>query len=122
MLLSRLGFRLDGEEDRNLLAVPEVTTVGASQTTPEGAAALSESSSYGPEVDILADGSHGPTFGSSYSAPKVANAMRAVHGRYPEMTSDQVESFVKENLVHSGNAQGRTPAILDLHSASALLS
>ncbi len=121
-LLSRLGFELDGNEDRNLLAVAEVTTVGASQSTPEGATSLASSSSFGSEVDLLADGSHGASFGTSYSAPKVANTMRAVHQRHPEMTSDQVEAFVKDNLGHTVSAQGHTLAILDLQSASNFLA
>lgn len=109
--LSRIGFVFDQQEDFNLLAVPEVTTVGASKHTPEGEM-LASSSSFGPEVDLLAEGSFGGTFGTSFSAPKVANAMRAVHQRFPEKTSSEVELFVRGELC----SVGQPIAMLDLET------
>lgn len=95
--LARLGFQLDENLDVNLLAVPEVTTVGASANTAQGES-LSPTSSFGPEVDLLAEGSSGGNFGTSYAAPKVANVMRALHLRWPDMSSDEVEQVVREQL------------------------
>lgn len=112
--LSRLGFQLDDQADLNLLAVPEVTTVAASTFSPEGAR-LSPTSSFGPEVDLAAEGSAAGSFGTSYAAPKVANVMRAVHLRWPAKSSDEVEMFLRDTLcVPSGPI-----AILDLDKVKA---
>lgn len=95
--LERAGFQLDGSEDANLLAVPEVTTVGATSVSAQGIV-LDASSSFGEEVDFLAPGDHGASFGTSYASPKVANALRAAHILHPEFSSDQAQQWVGENL------------------------
>jgi len=92
-LLDRLGFQLDGSEDHNLLAVDEVTTVGAGES-----GVSSPLASFGPEVDLLASGEFEGKFGTSYASPKVANLMRTVHLSHPEYTSDEVEAALKVQL------------------------
>lgn len=119
--LARAGFDIDGSEDLNVLAVPEVTTVGATTTGSQGGLSLSGTSSFGPEIDVLADGNHQERFGTSYASPKVANALRATHLLHPEFSSDQAEQWLKTQLAESGQIAGHTVAILDSGRAAALL-
>ncbi len=118
--LARDGFTLDGSEDHNLLAVPEVTTVGATSRTADGDLSLSHTS-FGPEVDVLAPGDHAGLFGTSYASPKVASALRAVHVLRPDFTSNQAESWLKENLAASVEVLNQPVALLNTDRAAALL-
>jgi hypothetical protein len=119
--LARVGFRLDGDEDFNLLSVPEVTTVGAT-TQKDGQLSLAGSSSFGPEVDVLADGDYQGRFGTSYAAPRVANALRAVHISHPDFSSEQAEQWLGSQLGESVEVAGVPLAILDQNRAAGLLS
>lgn len=119
--LSHQGFLLDGSEDANLLAVPEVTTVGATTLSPGGELSLSHSS-FGSEVDILADGDHQGRFGTSYSSPKVANALRTAHILNPAFTSDEAETWVKDKLSVSAEVQDHSVAILNTEKTAYLIS
>jgi hypothetical protein len=120
--LQQAGFEIDGSEDRNLLSVPEVTTVGAIKTGPQGQLSLAGASSFGPEVDFIADGDHAGRFGTSFASPKVANAMRGAHLANPTFTSDQVEDWVRSELSEQVQIGHHPVAILDTHKASRLLS
>lgn len=118
--LARAGFDIDGTEDVNIFAVPEVTVVGA--TTPtRGGEALAAPSSFGPEVDLLVDGNFGEHFGTSFACPKVANALRAAHLANPEFSSEQAESWVKQELSYSGQIGEQPIAILDTDRVRSLL-
>jgi hypothetical protein len=119
--LARVGFRLDGDEDFNLLSVPEVTTVGAT-TQKDGQLSLAGSSSFGPEVDVLADGDYQGRFGTSYAAPRVANALRAVHISHPDFSSEQAEQWLGSQLGELVEVAGVPLAILDQNRAAGLLS
>ena len=119
--LNHQGFTLDGSEDSNLLAVPEVTTVGATTTSAQGELSLSHSS-FGSEVDILASGDHQGRFGTSYASPKVANALRTAHLLNPEFSSEQAEAWVKEKLSISAEVQDHPVAILSSERTAYLIN
>ncbi|MFN8613441.1 MAG: S8 family serine peptidase [Vulcanimicrobiota bacterium] len=116
--LARAGFELNGNEDLNLLSVEEVTTVGASTTDPGGTLSLASSSSFGPEVDIVADGNHAGTFGTSFASPRVANLMRLGHVLQPELSSAEVEDWLKANLAEVGQIGDHSVAIVDSKRAA----
>ncbi len=120
--LARAGFSVDGSEDLNLLAVPEVTTVGATAVDNQGRLVFSGSSSFGPEVDVLANGDHQGRFGTSYAAPKVANALRAVHLANPDFSSDEAERYLSSRLSDPATIAGQPVAILDDRKATILLA
>ena len=115
--LTAAGFEIDGSEDASILSVPEVTTVGASVTSPAGVS-LSGASSFGPEVDVVADGDFQGHFGTSFASPKVANVLRAVHVARPDLTSDQAEQFIKGALAEQVAIGGQTVGLLDSTKAS----
>ena len=115
--LTAAGFEIDGSEDTNILAVPEVTTVGASVTSPAGVS-LSGTSSFGPEVDVVADGDFHGHFGTSFASPKVANVLRAVHVARPDLISDQAEQWVKGTLAEQVAISGQAVGLLDSAKAS----
>lgn len=120
--LARAGFAIDGSEDENLLSVPEVTTVGATTLDAQGRLVFSASSSFGPEVDVLAGGDYQGRFGTSYAAPRVANALRAVHLAHPEFSSEEAELFLTSQLAETAAIAGRPVAVLDERLAAAILS
>lgn len=120
--LSQAGFELDGSEDFNLLSVPEVTSVGATAQSPNGDLVLASSSSFGPEVDIIASGEYQGSFGTSYAAPKVANLLRAIHLLQPNFTSDQAESFLKETLAQPVELLGTQVGLLSSEKGAYLLN
>ena len=119
--LSRAGFDLSGSEDHNLLSVEEATTVGASTGDSSGALSLSASSSFGPEVDVVADGHYAGTFGTSFASPKVANLMRLGHVLQPELSSAEVEDWLKSNLAGTGQIGDHPVAILDAKRAASFV-
>ncbi len=119
--LAKAGFELDGDEDFNLLAVPEVTTVGAT-VNANGGVALSSASSFGSEVDIITSGEFEGRFGTSYASPKVANVLRAAHMLRPDFTSEQAEGWVKEKLAESVELNGHTVGLLSSERGSYLLA
>jgi hypothetical protein len=118
--LKAAGFEINGSEDLNIFAVPEVTVVGATIESPKGVA-LAGPSSFGPEVDFIADGQFGEHFGTSFACPKVANAIRAAHVANPELTSDQAEQWAKTELGQTAQVGDHTVAILDQGRVSSLL-
>ncbi len=118
--ITRAGFDIDGSEDVNIFAIPEVTMVGAT-TLDKGGEALAAPSSFGPEVDFLASGDFGEHFGTSFACPKVANALRAAHLANPEFSSDQAEQWAKEELAYSGQLGEQQVAILDANRARSLI-
>lgn len=120
--LSQAGFELDGSEDFNLLSVPEVTTVGATAQNPKGDLVLASSSSFGPEVDIIASGEYQGSFGTSYAAPKVANTLRAIHILRPSLTSDEAEGFLKSSLAQPTEVLGVEVGLLSSEKGAYLLS
>ena len=119
--MSQAGFDIDGSEDFNVFAVPEVTTVAASASTEEGGIILPSPSSFGPEVDFIVSGFHGESFGSSFAAPKVANIMRAAHAFNPGATSDQIEEWARTEVSAVGEIRGHEVGILREELASSLL-
>lgn len=120
--LSQAGFELDGSEDLNLLSVPEVTTVGATAQSPTGDILLASSSSFGPEVDIIASGNYMAYFGTSYAAPKVANTLRAIHILRPNLTSDEAEGFLKNSLAQTTEVLGVQVGLLSSEKGTYLLN
>ncbi|MCA9775846.1 MAG: hypothetical protein KC800_03985 [Candidatus Eremiobacteraeota bacterium] len=119
--MTQAGFDIDGSEDLNVFAVPEVTTVAASATSEGGGIILPSPSSFGPEVDFIVSGFHGESFGSSFAAPKVANIMRAAHAFNPSATSDQIEDWAKTEVSAVGEIRGHEVGILREELASSLL-
>jgi hypothetical protein len=119
--MSQAGFEIDGSEDFNVFAVPEVTTVAASAASEEGGIFLPTPSSFGPEVDFIVSGFHGESFGSSFAAPKVANIMRAAHAFNPGATSDQIEEWARTEVSAVGEIRGHEVGILREELASSLL-
>lgn len=130
--LKHAGFAIDGSEDANLFAVPEATVVGATAvdttavgttaTNDQGQVVLASPSGFGPEVDFLAGGEFGEHFGTSFSCPKVANALRAAHLAHPEMSSDQVEAWSRTNLADPAQIGEHRVALLDEQRVRALFS
>lgn len=115
------GFDIDGSEDLNIFSVPEATVVGAAVNAKNGGIALAAPSSFGDEVDFIASGDHGTHFGTSFAAPKVANALRAAHIANPNFTSEQAEEWLKAELAETGLVRDHEIAILDSARASCLL-
>lgn len=95
--LKKQGYRVSDNADRNFLDVPEATVVGASQSFL-GQKSVSGYSRQGEGVDIHARGRTGLSFGTSFSSPSVSAALRAVHCDNPTFSSDQAESYVKDNF------------------------
>lgn len=118
--LARAGFDIDGSEDVNIFAVPEVTVVGAT-TVGKGGEALAAPSSFGPEVDFLAPGDFGEHFGTSFACPKVANALRAAHLANPDFSSEQAEAWAKAELAYGGQIGDQQVALLDTGRARSLI-
>lgn len=87
------GYIVSEWADSNVLAVPEVTVVGA--TSGGSVASYSRT---GPEVDIFASGSRGFSQGTSIASPHTAAALRAVHCANPGTASDDAEALVKDQL------------------------
>ncbi|MBN9415094.1 MAG: S8/S53 family peptidase [Candidatus Eremiobacteraeota bacterium] len=92
----------------NVLATPETTVVGATEGSGASERVARYSSNY-EEVDIYANGvaplpssSDQPenAQGTSFAAPKVAQAMAELHKLYPEKTSAEIEDMLKEQLSH----------------------
>lgn len=119
--LKQAGFEIDGSEDLNVFAVPEVTVVGATGTNAAGDITLHNSSSFGPEVSFLAPGDFGENFGTSFASPKVANALRAAHLANPEFTSQQVQDWATTEISHQAEIGGQKLALLDIGRTHSLL-
>lgn len=119
--LAANGFDIDGTEDLNIFAVPEVTVVGATVETGDGGIALASPSGFGPEVDFIAPGQHGEHFGTSFATPKVANAMRVAHLANSNFSSDEAEEWTRTELSDVGMVNDHTVAILDTRRASSFL-
>lgn len=117
--LAAQGYHISPDVDQNFLAVPEVTTVGA---TGWGSS-LAGYSRLGDEVDILANGSvDWLTKGTSFSAPRVSAAMRGAHCQNPEFTSDQAQDFVTHQLSAQHSFAGKQRPVLDLAKTEQFLS
>ena len=111
--LKHAGFDIDGSEDINIFATPEVTVVGALTQLPKGGLGLASRSSFGNEVGFLASGDYGKDGGTSFASPRVANAMRASHLANPKLTSEEAENWARAELSTSAEVLGHTVAILD---------
>lgn len=111
--------------NRNVLSVPEVTTVGATQWLRDRQGGLHErvapySSRDG--ADIYASGSVGngvnpqrmKSPGTSFAAPRVAQAMATLHKLHPSLSSSQVESLLRNQATHQVNDGAAGPVdVLD---------
>jgi hypothetical protein len=118
--------------DTNFLDTPEATMVGATRWT-NGSAGLKERvagySSNDSGVDIYASGSLSVSGkqvkdgeGTSFAAPRVAATMAELHKKHPNMTSAQIESFMRQSLTHPLNtSSGGTVSVLDYHKSSDFL-
>lgn len=105
---SSTPLRVGSHFQDNILATPETTVVGS--TTGAGAAEkVADYSSNYQEVDIYANGfapmpsstaSRSNAQGTSFAAPKVAQVMAKLHELYPDKSSAEIESMVKEQLSH----------------------
>lgn len=92
----------------NVLATPETTVVGSTAGSGKDEKVAVYSSNY-EEVDIYANGvaplpsssdQKENAQGTSFAAPKVAQAMAQLHQLYPDKTSAEIEDMLKEQLSH----------------------
>ncbi len=110
----------------NPLANPEVTTVGATRWI-QGANGLQEKvagySNQDPTVDVYASGgvatgkdvNRKVVQGTSFSAPRVAGTLAALHGNHPGATADQMRNLLNNRLTHE--VSGATAPVLDFQAA-----
>lgn len=113
--------------NRNVLAQPEVTTVGATQwlRAPNGLRErVAPYSNQDPEVDVYASGAVGNgadvnrrhVSGTSYASPRVAAAEATLRGNHPGASSQQIRNLMNNRLTHSlPNPQG--VSVLDYERA-----
>ncbi|MBX3170505.1 MAG: S8/S53 family peptidase [Candidatus Eremiobacteraeota bacterium] len=110
-------LRVSSQFHDNVLATPETTVVGATDGSGDQEKVAGYSSNF-QEVDIYANGvAPKPSLpgqknaqGTSFAAPKVAQAMAQLHELYPEKSSAEIEDMLKEQLSHQllsydGNVQ-----------------
>lgn len=92
----------------NILATPETTVVGSTVGCGPSEKVAEYSSNYA-EVDIYANGvaplpastsDKENADGTSFAAPKVAQAMAKLHELYPDKSSAEIEDLLKEQLSH----------------------
>ena len=105
---SSAPLRVNGHFQENILAVPETTVVGSTSGSGPQEKVAEYSSNY-EGVDIYANGfaplpsstaSQDNAHGTSFAAPKVAQIMAQLHELYPDKSSDEIESMLKEQLSH----------------------
>lgn len=124
-------LRLGPNFHDNVLATSETTVVGATEGSGDQERVAGYSSNF-QEVDIYANGvAPKPSLpgqknaqGTSFAAPKVAQAMAQLHELYPEKTSAEIEDMLKEQLSHQllsydGNVQR---PVLNDHADFGMLS
>ena len=91
----------------NVLATPETTVVGATDGKGKEERVASYSSDY-QGVTIYADGNapipmcpgEKNAQGTSFASPKVAAVMSQLHKLYPEKSSAEIETMLKDELSH----------------------
>ncbi|MFN8614248.1 MAG: S8 family serine peptidase [Vulcanimicrobiota bacterium] len=118
--------QLRPDDNHNLLANAEVTTVGATRWT-KGPGGLSERvaeySNQDPTVDVYASGSVATSFdqnqkttqGTSFSSPRVAGALAALHGNHPGASAAQMRNLMNNRLTHP--LPGAGAPVLDFQAA-----
>ena len=110
------GLQLNIPENftTNIYENEHVTSVGATRWYENENGDLKEYrakySSDSSGIDIYASGSIGlqdperaDSWGTSFSAPKVAATMAELHRLYPNLSSAQIEDLMKSNLTHDLN-------------------
>lgn len=97
-------IRLPQNWQNNVLVTPEVTSVGALKGNR-----ISSYSNRDSEVDLYANGDvtlpgqQEVSEGTSFAAPRVAAGMAALHGKYPQLSSAEVEARLKSQLTKGGS-------------------
>lgn len=123
---SGLGSKLQPNDNHNLLANSEVTTVGATswRRTPNGLRErVAGYSNQDPTVDVYASGSVATSFdqnqktveGTSFASPPVAGTMATLHGNHPGTSSSQMRNLLNNRLTHQ--LPGAGAPVLDFHAA-----
>lgn len=100
-------LRVSSRFHDNVLATPETTVVGATEGSGDQEKVAGYSSNF-QEVDIYANGvapmsslpGQKNAQGTSFSCPKVAQAMARLHELYPDKSSAEIENLLKEGLSH----------------------
>jgi hypothetical protein len=125
-------MRVPPDYETNVLEIPEVTSVGATRWSngPDGPTETrAQYSNRSQGVDIYASGSvdydgdqKADDFGTSFSSPRVAATMAALHGQNPNMSSSQIENLMRNQLTHdlNGGSQGEIK-VLDYQKSSDFL-
>lgn len=113
-LAGEFGITLPQDVDISLLAVNEVTVVGAA-----GDSGIADYSSRYSQVDIYADGdsvdplSGESSSGTSYAAPRVAAVMASLHALYPQATSEEVEEMMRTELTRQVGIEDGIVSVLN---------
>ena len=102
--------RVPRDFEKNVLEIPEVTSVGATRwfKTKDGLKEFkAKYSSRGTEVDLYASGSvdtdndgKADTFGTSFAAPRVAATMAWLHKNHPKLSSSKIEQLLRKQMTH----------------------
>ena len=116
----------EASDFHNPLANSEVTTVGATRWF-QGPAGLQEKvagySNQDPTVDVYASGgvatgqdmNRKTVQGTSFSAPRVAGTLAALHGNHPGASASQMRNLLNNRLTHE--LPGATAPVLDFQAA-----
>jgi len=99
------SLKVPADFTRNDLGSSEATVVGATRDW-KGQAYPAEYNNSFQGVDVYAngyahDGSPKADEGTSYAAPRVASAMGGLHGKFPGMSSSQIENLMRQQLTGS---------------------
>ena len=115
--------------ETNHLDTPEATMVGAtrwfnSKGGPQERIAAYSNVNSGVDIyatgslDLKKDGKGADTFGTSFSAPKVASMMASLHKANPQMSSAQVEHLMKTKFTHQLQGDSGNVSVLDYSLSS----
>ena len=117
--------------EKNLLEIPEVTSVGATRFMDDKGGVKERTAQYSSRsegVDIYASGSvdydgdqKADNWGTSFSAPRVAGTMAELHRQNPSMTSSQIENLMRNRLTHDLNSGSGQIQVLDYQKSSDFL-
>ena len=117
--------------EKNLLEIPEVTSVGATRFMDDKGGVQERTAQYSSRsegVDIYASGSvdydgdqKADNWGTSFSAPRVAGTMAELHRQNPSMTSSQIENLMRNRLTHTLNSGSGQIQVLDYQKSSDFL-
>ena len=118
-----LSINTPADFDANVLQNDQVTSVGATRWFNNDGKLTEKRAGYSSEsggADIYASGSvdfngnqQSQTQGTSYAAPRVAATMAQLHKDYPDMSSSQIESLMKQSLTHDLNTSSGSVKVLD---------